>query len=333
MKKTTFILLLTLILASCGTRSGQFKIEGQFLNLNQGEFFVYSLDGTVPNIDTIRVNGGRFAYQIPCTRPGVLMLVFPNYSEQPVFAESGGSVSIKADASHLKELTVTGTDANERMTAFRKRIASASPPECKNVAEEFIQDEPESPVSAYLLFHYFVKTPPRDYAKARRLAEKVMQSQPKNGTLSRLYQDLKVLQVGQKGSQLPSFSATDINGRGFTSNDLHGKVGVIHVWSTWNYESQDVQRRIRDVRKEKGNRLTVIGICVDGTKRECRNYLRRDSLPWSTVCDEMSFDSPLLAKLGVQSIPDNIVFDSSGRIVARGLNPDEMKKKLEEMLK
>lgn len=333
MKKTTLILWLTLMLVSCGTRRGQFKIEGQFLNLNQGEFFVYSLDGTVNGIDTIRVNGGRFAYQIACTRPGVLMLVFPNFSEQPVFAESGGSVTIKADASHLKELTVKGTDDNERMTAFRQRIANVSPPECKKIAEQFIQDEPESAVSAYLLYQYFVRSVPPDYAKARKLAETVMKSQPKNGTLSRLYRDLKTLQIGQTGSQLPSFSATDINGRSFTSNDLHGKVGVIHVWSTWNYESQDVQRRIRDVKKEKGARLNVVGICLDGARRECRNFLRRDSLPWSTICDEQSFDSPLLAKLGVQTIPDNIVFDSSGRIVARGLNPDEMKKKLEEMLR
>ena len=321
------------MLASCGVRKGHFKLEGHFLNMNQGEFLVYSLDGIIPGIDTIRVEGGRFAYQIPCTRPGTLMLVFPNFSEQPVFAESGGSVTIKADASHLKELTVKGTDDNELMTAFRQQIANASPPEVLRLAEEFIQHEPKSAVSAYLIRRHFVQTPQPDYSKAYRLTESLIKQQPNNATLNQLHKELKTLRNAQVGQQLPSFSATDIKGRKLTSNDLHGHVGVIHVWSTWNYESQDVQRRIRDVKKEKGSRLYVMGICLDGSRHECRNFLNRDSLPWPTICDEQSFDSPLLSKLGIQTIPDNIVVDAAGRIVARRLKPDDMRKKLEEMLK
>ena len=320
------------VLSACNSHKGQFKMEGQFLNMNQGEFLVYSLDGIIDGIDTIRVEGGRFVYQIPCTRPGTLMLVFPNFSEQPVFAESGGTVSIKADASHLKELTVKGTEANELMTAFRQQIANMSPPEAQKLAEEFVEHEPQSPVSAYLINKYFVLAPQPDYAKAQRLTETAMKKQTANSTLNRLYQDLKVMDNAQKGQQLPSFSATDIRGRQLTSNDLHGHVGVIHLWATWNYESQDVQRRIRNVKKDKGSRLYVIGICADGSRRECRNFLNRDSLPWPTICDEQAFESPLLKKLGMLTIPDNIVVDASGRIVARGLKPDDMKKKLEQML-
>ncbi len=127
MKRFTYILL-TLVLVSCGTRHGQFKIEGRFLNLNQGEFYVYSPDGLIKGIDTIKVDGGHFTYQTACQEEGVLMLVFPNFSEQPIFAESGSSVNIKADASHLKELTVEGTKNNELMTTFRQQIVKSSPP-------------------------------------------------------------------------------------------------------------------------------------------------------------------------------------------------------------
>ena len=55
MKKLTYLLLLTLVLVSCGTSSDRFKIEGRFLNLNQGEFYVYSPDGGSRKMDTIRV--------------------------------------------------------------------------------------------------------------------------------------------------------------------------------------------------------------------------------------------------------------------------------------
>ena len=48
------------------------------------------------------------------------MLVFPNFSEQPIFAKPGETVDIKADTSHLKELEATGTKDNELMNDFRK---------------------------------------------------------------------------------------------------------------------------------------------------------------------------------------------------------------------
>ena len=38
MKRIYLLLLLTLILVSCGTDGSHFKIEGRLLNLNQGEF-------------------------------------------------------------------------------------------------------------------------------------------------------------------------------------------------------------------------------------------------------------------------------------------------------
>ena len=98
-----FVLLLSSLFlwSACGTKSDHFRLEGHFLHLNQGEFYVYSTDGIMNGIDTIKVNGGRFTYEIPCESEGTLMLVFPNFSEQPIFAEPGKSVDISADASHL----------------------------------------------------------------------------------------------------------------------------------------------------------------------------------------------------------------------------------------
>ena len=93
-------------LASCGTDGNHFKIDGRLLNLNQGEFYVYSLEGGEKALDTIKVQAGRFTYDVECTSPKTLMIVFPNFTEQPVFAQPGKSVDIKGDASHLKEMTV-----------------------------------------------------------------------------------------------------------------------------------------------------------------------------------------------------------------------------------
>ena len=159
----------SLMLLSCGGKSGYFKLEGRFLHINQGELYVYSSDGGIKGMDTIRIEAGRFAYQTPMERPSTLILVFPNFSQHPVFAEPGGSVDIKADASHLKEMTIRGTDDNDLMSDFRAQIANASPIEEEKAAETFIKDHPGSRVSLYLLQKYFVQVPTIPFTKTLQL--------------------------------------------------------------------------------------------------------------------------------------------------------------------
>lgn len=114
-------------------------MDGRLLNLNQGEFYVYSPDGVFDGIDTIKVEGGRFTFETQCKESGTLVIVFPNFSEVPVFAEPGKSVSVKGDASHLKEIEIEGTKENELMTAFRQQLVKASPPEEMSYAENFVK--------------------------------------------------------------------------------------------------------------------------------------------------------------------------------------------------
>ena len=81
MPRNLFLLFALLVLVSCGEDSKHFKIEGRLLQMNQGEFYVYSNDQCVDGIDTIKVQGGRFSYEIPCSSPSTLTIVFPNFSE------------------------------------------------------------------------------------------------------------------------------------------------------------------------------------------------------------------------------------------------------------
>ena len=180
------LLLLTLLLSSCGVNGSHFKIEGHLLNINQSEFYVYAENGSVDGLDTIHVEGGRFAYEVPCKHSTILYLVFPNYSVVPIFAQPGKSVSIKGDASHLKEIEIKGTDDNELYTKFREQVSKASPPEAKRAAEVFIGDHPESVVGLWLIKKYFISDALPDYQTALRLAKKMQSKQTDQADLSRM---------------------------------------------------------------------------------------------------------------------------------------------------
>lgn len=326
-------ILLTLIVVSCGTPSGQFKIEGRFKNFNQGEFYIYSRDATQSHLDTIHVADGRFAYTTYLDDTVTFQLVFPNFSEVPVFGRSGTTVTINGDASHLKEIEIVGTDENEQMTEFRLSTSELTPPEMLRAAENFINDHPDSPISLYMLEHYFLLCSDADYTKVSNLLKLIQQARPDDRELKQLIRQVEALKGTMEKGKLPRFSATDIKGRQVGNAQLDAQLNIVYLWSTWNFESQNLQRQLRTLKKEYGSKLGLIGICMDARKYDCQKLIDRDSISWSIVYDGNMWQTPLIGKLGLAELPGNIVTDRSGRIIAKNLSLQELRDKIKATLK
>ena len=289
-----------LLLTGCGPGRNSFRIEGRLRHMNQGEFLVYSPDGGINGIDTIKVREGRFAYETVLRDKATFVIIFPNFSELAVFGEPGEIAEIKGDASHMKEITVKGIDDNEDMTKIRMEINRLTPPEIPNVVE---------------------------------LAKMLLELQSENSQLIELDKQLKSLQ-GVTLTQLPKFSAKDVKGRQVSESDLKAKVNVVTAWASWNYQSTDIQRRLKEKKKKYGDKLAIVSICLDGSPADCkRAVVDRDSLKWPTVCDGRMWATPLLSKFGVSDLPANVIADNKGRIVARNLSAQKLDEKIEQLLK
>ena len=333
MKKFIGYILLTLIVVSCGAPSGHFRIEGRLRNFNQGEFYIYSPDGGKAGIDTIKVSEGRFAYETRLEEPASFIIVFPNYSEQVVFGESGATATISGDASHLKELEVKGTKTNEQMTEWRMMAGRLTPPEVKREAENFIKGNPTSPISPYLLRKYFIDNTQPDFKKAHQLANTLAKADRKNIQLDLLTKAMARQQDIETGRNLPKFSAVDINGKTVDNKELKGDLNIVTTWATWNYESQNIQRMLWRKKKEYGSRLAIVSICLDASISECRKRVNNDSIKWSNVCNGNMWETPLLKSLAIANVPGNIVCDAKGKIIARNLKADKLEEKIKEVLK
>ncbi len=320
------------MLTACGVDGNHFKLSGRFLNMNQGEFYVYSPEGGVDGIDTIRVMGGRFTYERPCEREAMLMLVFPNFSEQPIFAEPGKSVDIKADASHMKEMEVAGTKTNELMTKFRKQTAKLSPPDVQKKAEEFVIQHPESPIGMYLVKKYFIQKTEPDYAKAENLTAKMLEKQTKNGPLIILHRQVAQLRHGMVGTSMPRFSGPRMGGGNVSEADLGNDVAVLFAWGSWSFESQEMQRQLKRKERSAGGKLKCVGISVDADKTAVKRILERDTITSPVIFDGKLLEGTAFRQTGLSGVPDNIVYHHR-RVVARGLPLNDLMSKIDELLK
>lgn len=321
-----------MLLASCGTDSHHFSLEGRFLKMNQGQFYVYSPDGAISGIDTIMVQGGRFAYEIPCEEEGTIVIVLPNYSEIPVFVEPGKSVDLKADASHIKDIEVTGTDTNDRMTKWRKNTSSQSPDGLVKQAEQFIKDNPSSIISRWLLRKYFIVTAKPNLKKARELVRLMSEKADKDASVVRLSVGLENVPL-QVGDELPVFTAKDLQGKSVQASQYRLGKTVILVWATWDYDGQSISRRVArkiEEMKSQGKQVPkVLGISIDASAVDAKKTVGSDSTAWSTICDGLMWKSPVVKAIGTTKVPDNFVIEN-GKVKACHLSNDELLKEIEK---
>ena len=367
-----FTLVAALVCTSCGTDSRHFRIDGRLLHLNQGEFYVYSPDGTINGLDTIKVQAGRFSYEVACDRPMTLMIVFPNFTEQPVFAQPGKSVDLKGDASHLKEMTVKGTKDNELMNKFREMIHNAAPPEMKKCAQLFVEDHPESRVGAYLVDRYFIHDANPDTKTAVRLVDLMIEKQPDNGYLKRQKRQLTASFVATKGADIPNVLGTTVDGKTIGRVQLtKAPVTVVCALATWKYESMSQFRRLAAYAASQQGRVVVVGVSIDASPSLVRSQLAsqigisdsasglafgpssglasgsssgpasaaaqgssssRSSSTCYVVCDGKMVESPLFTRLGLTGVPDNIVI-KNGRIAAAHLTDNQLTEFIKEKQK
>ena len=299
--------------------------------MNQGQFFVYSPDGAISGIDTIMVQGGRFAYEIPCESEGTIVIVLPNYSEIPVFVEPGKSVDLKADASHIKDIEVTGTDANDRMTKWRKNTSSQSPDGLMKQAEQFIRENPSSIISRWMLRKYFIVTAKPDLKKAKELVKLMSEKNELEASIVRLSVGLENVPL-QVGDVLPAFTAKDIQGKDVQASQYRVGKTIILVWATWDYDGISISRRVfRKIEelKAQGKQVPkVLGISIDASAVDAKRTVGNDSTAWSTICDGLMWESPVVKAIGTTKVPDNFVLEN-GKVKACHLGNDELLKQLD----
>lgn len=331
--RLTGFLLLTLIMASCGTESGRFRVEGRFRNLNQGEFYVYSHDGGTDGMDTIHVSSGRFAYEVSLDHPATFIIVFPNFSEQPVFGNSGKTVKVDGDAYNLKETEIKGTEDNDIMTDFRMRLNKLTPPEVKPAVAEFVAGHPESPAALYAIDRYLIRGTEPDYRKAYELTGIMQKAAPDNAKVRDMRRELKKLIASEPGAVFPAFTAKDMDGKTVNGRDLKSKVNVVCLWASWSYDSRNMLRTLKTLKRKYGKDISVVSISIDGAVADCRRAIERDSVDWPNICDGKMWDSPLLGKTGLYSVLGNVVTDAKGKVIARNLTVQQLREKTESILK
>ena len=111
----------------------------------------------------------------------------------------------------------------------------------------------------------------------------------------------------------------DINGKRWTSAELHGRVVLIDFWATWCAPCLQQIPHLRRLRSAYGDRFEVLAISLDSRpRRDFVAWVNRQGLSWPQVHDGRAFNSPAARPFGVRALPASLLL-VNGKIVARNL--------------
>lgn len=327
------LVLLALVLVSCGPDNKHFAIDGQLLNLNQGEFVIYSPDGAMDVVDTIVVNGGRLDYVGGCQREGTAIIILPNGQDIPVFIAPGKTFTIKGNAQSLKDVKISGGKDNELMNSFRKDIASFPPTSTPtSKIKNLVKKNPQSVVCGYIVRHYLIEGANPDYITAAALLDEMKKARPDDATLKVLYKQVTDIKNARVGCTIPTFSSKDIDGKAINSFSISKGIWIVSTFASWDYETIGRLRRIKGLKTERSADWNILAVSLDGSKPACKNAMAYDAKDYTIVCDERMTEGDIVTKLAMKQFPFAVVV-KDGKIIKRSTMDKDFMKYLKDELK
>lgn len=317
-----------MVVTSCTEEKKGYIIDGEISDVKDGMVYLKKyVDKSFVDVDSAVITDGKFKFEGVAPEALAHGLTTQKESRRPlVFFLDNDVMNVKLNEAD-KKLIVTGSPVNDIYMANAPIVRSKG-----YSLDSLLNVHPASPVSAYFVVKDFAYK--LNLVEMKSVRSKLDVSLDGTSYVQQIESMIARMEKVQVGSEAPDFTLPDVNGNLVSLSSFRGKYVLVDFWAAWCPDCRKENPNIVSAwEKYKNKNFAILGVSLDRNRDQWLAAIEKDKLTWTQVSDLKYWSSEAAVLYCIRWIPMSFLIDPERKIVAIGLEGEELHNKLEELLK
>jgi peroxiredoxin len=320
----------TLLLISCEEQKEiEFLLEGKTQDFKDGTAIYLESNDKI--IDSTIVDNNSFTFHTDLTEaPTQAILRTKDYSHYRFLWLEDTLMNFDASRSDFINAKVTGSFEEDLSQKLQKQTDSLPREKRLEMVIEFVNNNPNSLNSAYLLSVYKTTWGKEQTTK---LYKNFSSENKNNQYAKKISRYIELNQDPQLGEKYVDFEMKDTLGNTKKLSNLEGKTVLLEFWAArCGPCRKENPNLVKTYKKFHPRGFEIFAVSLDEDEDDWMKAIKDDSLIWNHVNDFKGKENTASLIYGITGIPENFLISEKGKIIGRNLRGEELNQTLKEIL-